>query len=484
MAIKVDNVKIVKYIIEHYKCGSLFDINEKDINDNIVMIKALENEEIFECLLQNGADVNTKDNRKNSLISLIMNNYPHLLNILLSYKNISINEKSANGNCPIIDAIIKNDFESIIKLISYGRKYEIDMNVTDGYGNTPLILSYKHGYMEIFNYLINHLNINEKDTNGFSILYYVIEKEDNETMNMLLNNNININNIDKDENSIFQVLINKGYKDILLDVMKNPEVKAYVDINHENKNGETSLSTIIENDNKDFKDIKENIIIDFLKLGYNVNLENRNGETVLALAIKNTSSKSLIKILKILIEYGSIINVNIILKSIEINSFFKFKFLLDYKKCVNLSEKNKISILENLFDNTFKYITMKNQKFINSVNNKYKGMLEHYIKYLVDNKDSDIIYKSGIIKKIIDLENIELLETLTRNGINLTIPFSNKNDKNCIPLDYTININSEKVFNYIYKLHYSDFYSNNSYSNDEYISENENENINPSSNYI
>jgi len=56
----------------------------------------------------------------NSLISFIVNNHPHLLNTLLSYKNILKNEKIANRNCPLIDAIINNDFKSIKFLIIYG----------------------------------------------------------------------------------------------------------------------------------------------------------------------------------------------------------------------------------------------------------------------------------------------------------------------------------------------------------------------------
>jgi len=48
MTIKFDDVKFIKHIIKHYKCESIIDINEKNINGDI------ENEKIF----------NTKKNRK------------------------------------------------------------------------------------------------------------------------------------------------------------------------------------------------------------------------------------------------------------------------------------------------------------------------------------------------------------------------------------------------------------------------------------
>ena len=97
-----------------------------------------------------------------------MNNYPHFLKTLFKKENISINEKNANGNRPLTDAIIENNIETVMELVSYGEKYEIDMNVKVAHGNTLLILSYKKGHMKIFNHLINHLDINEKDDQGFS----------------------------------------------------------------------------------------------------------------------------------------------------------------------------------------------------------------------------------------------------------------------------------------------------------------------------
>jgi len=450
MAIKVDDEKMVKYLIEYCKCSSEIDINKNDINDEIVIIKALENEEIFKYLLKCGANVNTKDNNENSLTSLIVNNYPHLLNKLLLYKNISINEKSANGNCPIIDAIIKKDFESVTKLMTYGIKYKIDMNVKDEQGNTLLIISYNHGCMEIFNYLINYFDINEKNSNGCGILYYVLDKKDINTLDILLDENISINDIDNNKNSIFQVLINKGFTDTLLSVMKKSEIKANANLNHKNINGDTPLLTMIKNTNKDFKDIKENIIKDFIELGSNVNASNNDGETALSLAFERKS----LSIAKILLKNGAKINVDIILKSIENNNASIFSCLINYIKIINLSKENKILILDNLLNKTFEYAT--NRNFIKSIKTNCMEMFKNYMKYLINNDYSNIIYESGVIKKIIDLENIELLDALIENGFDLSIKYSD-----FLPLNYAIINMKKKVFDYLFKKYYTNIYSNN-----------------------
>ena len=402
-----------------------------------------------------------------------MNHHPHLLKTLLSYKNVSINEKGANGNCPLIDAIINNDFKSVILLINFGRKNKINMNVKDEQGNTPLILSYKHGYMEIFNYLISHLDINEKDSKGFSILYYVIIKKDINILFMLLDNNISINNIDNYENSIFQVLINKGYKDILVRIMNIPKIKEDVKLNHENIKGETLLLTIIKNSNNDFKSIKNKIIKYFLSRGSNINFVNKKGETALSVAIK---SKSLSQITT-LIENGAIININIILKSIEINNPSMFETLINSDNCVNFSNNEKILILNKLFYNTFKYVTKKYLNYINSENINCMKMLKYYIKYLINNNDSDIIYESEIIKRIIEIDHTELLQYLKNNGIDLTSPFSTIDDNDCTPLDYAISIEKRKAFIYIYITYYTNLYPNNNFCNDGYINKRESKKI-------
>jgi len=120
---------------------------------------------------------------------------------------------------------------------------------------------------------------------------------------MLIKRNIDINNIDNnenslfqvllninnDENSFFQVLLNKGYIDTLLTKM---------DLNHENIKGETLLFTLIINNNTD---TIKNIIIKVIELGANVNFINRNNEAALLLAVKS-KSLSIIKLLLIMVQ--------------------------------------------------------------------------------------------------------------------------------------------------------------------------------------
>jgi len=124
-------------------------------------------------------------------------------------QNVNINERDSSGNYPLIKAIYKDDFDSVILLIKYGIKHHIDMNVNDINGNTPLTLSYKIEHHGIFKFLVKYLDVNRKDTNGNSILYYAILNNDVETSKYLIGNGADLNFIDKFGNSAFDISINK-----------------------------------------------------------------------------------------------------------------------------------------------------------------------------------------------------------------------------------------------------------------------------------
>lgn len=62
------------------------------------------------------------------------------------------------------------------------------MDVNDCNGNTPLILSYKKGDLKIFNYLLEFLDVNQKDGFGNTVLHYAIINEDTNIIKKLIIN--------------------------------------------------------------------------------------------------------------------------------------------------------------------------------------------------------------------------------------------------------------------------------------------------------
>jgi len=72
----------------------------------------------------------------------------------------------------LMKAINNNNINIVIFLVRYGFQHHIDMNVIDRNGNTPLTLSYRLNYHNIFKFLIKYLDINKSIS--MIIVYYIM----------------------------------------------------------------------------------------------------------------------------------------------------------------------------------------------------------------------------------------------------------------------------------------------------------------------
>jgi len=314
MAIKVDDIRIVKYLLEEWDNESKIDINCKDMNGNYLIFSSINSEEIFKYLLEKG--INIKKEYQKKLISLIISYKPSLLNTLLLQENILNNENYGNEDYPLIKAIKRGDYKSVISLVIYGRKHGYDMNLEDVDGNGALIISYNlknEDNEKIFKYLINNLDINKKDSNGYTLLYHILVKQDIETFKLLLDR-ISFDNIDKENNSIFHIIINKK-----LNTMLNYFINEFNQnnnylihktkkiINRFNKNDETCISILIRNNNFSTEEIKE-CLIQLKNLGADINKMDKQKNTTIGYLIDNKKYN----IFDILVENGSRIDKSIV----------------------------------------------------------------------------------------------------------------------------------------------------------------------------
>jgi len=147
IAIMENNLALVQFLIESkdFKYTSK-DINSKGLKGEYPIIKAMSNKntEIFDYLLEKGADYNTKNGKGEPLLLL---------------------------------AIYKNDINTVVSLINDNTRDKINVNILNKNGYTPLKICYDSNYMEIFNYLIYYSNLNKIDSYGHTILYYVKKYE-------------------------------------------------------------------------------------------------------------------------------------------------------------------------------------------------------------------------------------------------------------------------------------------------------------------
>jgi len=258
IAIEKGNFDLVKYLIENEDFKyTKEEINSKDLKGHYPIIEAISNKkfEIFNYLLEKGADYNKKNNNGVPLLFLAL----HL-----------------------------NDIEYIISLVNDKTLNKIKINILDNNGYTPLITSYTNKYMDIFNYLIEYSDVNKKDKYGHSILYYVIQNGDKTNVRNLISIGT------KFDEDILNVAIKTRNISIILE---------YDDIplsNYKGENGESFLIVVILNSchyPSDPSNIEKIII-----KGCDVNVTDKEGNTPLICAVKKNNAS----IAELLIKYGAI----------------------------------------------------------------------------------------------------------------------------------------------------------------------------------
>ncbi|ORX87447.1 ankyrin [Anaeromyces robustus] len=156
MLIKTRNLSFIKYFIEDTEFKSYININAKDINDEYPIITAFYTDDlnIFEYLIEKGADCNTKNCNGNSLISLSIdkNDGKEYIKKMLNENVKTIKEEFIFGSDSLMKAINNNNINIVILLVRYGLEHNINMNTIDRNGNTPLTLAYRLEYQVFSNF--------------------------------------------------------------------------------------------------------------------------------------------------------------------------------------------------------------------------------------------------------------------------------------------------------------------------------------------
>jgi len=204
-------------------------------------------------------------------------------------------------------------------------------------GNTPLILSYRLEYQEIFKFLVKYLDIDMRDSNGNTLLYYAILKDDIETIEYLINSGADINFKYKIGKSALDLAISKGYR--FLDIFLQNKIN--IALNIPNMQGETPLISIIKSTKYNVEE-KRHIIKKLIKKGANVNFIDRDENTPLVYAIQMRS----LAIIKLLIENGANINhlikssyITVLMKAIGLGEIDIVKYLVECNANINFKNE-------------------------------------------------------------------------------------------------------------------------------------------------
>ncbi|EAY19700.1 ankyrin repeat protein, putative [Trichomonas vaginalis G3] len=237
--------KCMKYaIISHNIDFVTFLMNEYNIPIDVDYCIKYNNIEAFLVLLDQTQNI------KQSLVYASGFDIPSLCEYLTLH-NADVNEKLPNGLSPIIIAARQNSYKVAEILFNYGASIEAQ----DDIGKTPLINAAMHGNLETLKFLISHGSNVNATYQGINSLFFAA------SLNHL---------------KIAELLISHG-----------------IDLNHQDRFGDTVLHQVTHNNQKDFVTI-------LVSHGADVNIKNHYGKTPIQGALESKE-----EIYKLLIKHGA-----------------------------------------------------------------------------------------------------------------------------------------------------------------------------------
>ena len=325
--------------------------------------------------------------------------YKDIFNYLTNNPDLNLNIKDEFGNY-FIEYVLNSDD---IQLISYVLTREIYLDIIDNNGTTILYNLIKFNKLEILRKVLKndsfkigiHL-LDKKDIKGRTSLHYSIIFNNEESLNILLDNEgdpyIPDNNGD---NIFFYCIILKRTK-ILLNLFEK-----FKNFRTKNLEGETLLQSSINYDNKE--------ITNYLIEKTDINLDNKTkeyGTTALHQAVVNNN----LDLINKLIKYGVDITIsdnlgnNVLHFSImEKNSKFISLFLNLNKIDLNLTNLNGFIPFNFYLSELSNYDNEIMQKFIEGSNLNIQNFNGDTSLHLLDIKDQIYKYKKILESKLLNI---------------------------------------------------------------------------------
>jgi ankyrin repeat protein len=284
------NLLIIKML---YERGCKLNVYNNNHHTPLMMACGHKHLNCVKYLVQNGADINAEDNNNDNLLHGCIHNdvYDILLFLVTNKNNKIINNRNCNNMTPLSYAIKQNKMKYAELLLKYGADthtcnldgytpllYTTERNDFEGtkmllkYGanpNTyftwngyasPLFNAFKnkndelvkllldHGANDMmyifilvddydnFNKLLNENNLNMKNSNGATLLFFAADRNKLNFVKILLENgaNPNISNkLEQNRSPLYQAMMNNNYDMFIL------LIKYKADYNHQLNNYES-----------------------------------------------------------------------------------------------------------------------------------------------------------------------------------------------------------------------------------------------------
>lgn len=373
VAIETDQIEIVKLLIENGAKKDDSDLKVAVRNGNFPMTKCLlslnyrissaivnateaNNMQMVKLLVENGADVNISQKRKDCL--LCAKYYYTPIKMSVKNGNLEMTDLLINHGVPVKRAIstcLDYDKNDMLKIILKKHKFDhqqllflaassgnleivklaiqkgADYKAINAYGKNLLLIGADHSNLSIVQYAISELkmnpltksssnenalmlasegknvtlisylldqgiNINEKDNKGRTAIFHSLENRNQEAFYFLKDKNADLTVVDASGNTLLNYAAKNKRSDICTWLLNNghsPSVS--------NTNGDLPLGYFINSFGRKDKEV----IRLFIEKGADLETENKSGETLLFEAIEDND----LDMIKLLVLKGANINV-------------------------------------------------------------------------------------------------------------------------------------------------------------------------------
>lgn len=279
------------------------DVDEHGANALLLLLPHLKDLSLLDYFISKGISISSTDNDGNGAFNYVAKNgNKKMLDILikrgLPYKNRNKN----NGNAMLLATQGSRKGYNSLSFFKYLEKLEIQANVTNKQGKTPLHnLAYGNKDIETFSYFLNKgVNVNQEDKNGNTPLINAAGRNSLEIVALLAKNTKSINHKNKKGNSALSMAIQRNSLEVV-EYLINNKADVLVKDTKGNSLAYYLVKSYNTKDPKIFKN-KMNILI---KNGVNLKEQQQNNSSLFHIALSKNNIDLLKEINKLKIDVNA-----------------------------------------------------------------------------------------------------------------------------------------------------------------------------------
>ncbi|XP_067662018.1 putative ankyrin repeat protein RF_0381 [Haliotis asinina] len=289
VACRGGNMKIVKYVLKQ----NILDINWKttDGYTPAVLAASGEHNDVFDLLVEKGADLTLVDNDGNNILHLacLWGNI-EVVKYVLTKDIVDINGRSKCRSTPVTEAARYGHKEVLYMLSINGA----DMTTTDESGSNILHLAISDDRTECARYIIaeDFVNINASDDEGMTPLILAAQEGSGDVFALLVRKGGDLTSVDADGYNILLNACVGGNADIVKYLLTLKDI-----VNDINKRGKNSLTPAMVAARRGHKTVVDLLV----KNGADLTQVDDNNDTILHLACDGN-----VQTLKRLLSYNAV----------------------------------------------------------------------------------------------------------------------------------------------------------------------------------